>query len=50
MKPELKVTALFDSNIDNNGGVAFKEDGLVEIIEDYKKNMVRNFRLQHFQR
>lgn len=29
-KPELKVTALFDP-VDNTGGFAFKEDGLVEI-------------------
>lgn len=33
--PELKVTALFDKNIDNTAGFKFKEDGLVEIIEDY---------------
>ena len=34
-KPELKVTALFDPNIDNSDGFAVKEDGLVEILEDY---------------
>lgn len=33
--PELKVTALFDPNIDNNDNAAFKQDGLVEIIQDY---------------
>lgn len=33
--PELKTTCLFDPNIDNDGGVVFKEDGLVEIISDY---------------
>ena len=33
--PALKITALFDPNIDNTGGAVFKEDGLVEIIEDY---------------
>lgn len=48
MKPELKVTALFDSNIDNNGGVAFKEDGLVEIIEDYKKKYGQEFSIATF--
>lgn len=31
----LKITALFDPHIDNKEGFAFKEDGLVEIIEDY---------------
>lgn len=34
----LKVTALFDPSIDNEEGFAFKEDGLVEIIEDYNAN------------
>ena len=33
--PSLKVTCLFDPNIDNNGGATFKEDALVEILEDY---------------
>lgn len=33
--PTLKTTCLFDPNIDNNGGVVFKEDGLIEIISDY---------------
>ncbi len=33
--PELKVTALFDPNIDNNGSAIYKEDGLVEVLEGY---------------
>lgn len=33
--PDLKVTALFDPSIDNNEGVIQKEDGLIELIEDY---------------
>lgn len=33
--PDLKVTALFDPNLDNKGGAIVKEDALVEIIEDY---------------
>jgi len=41
--PELKVTALFDKNIDNNGGFAFKEDGLIEITEDYNKRYHKDF-------
>ncbi len=45
-KPELKITALFDPNIDNNGGVKFKEDGLVEILEDYNKRYMQNFKLE----
>jgi len=35
VKPSLKVTALFDPTIDNGGGGGNKEDGLIEIIEDY---------------
>lgn len=33
--PGLKTTALFDPNIDNNGGAVYKEDGLVEVLEGY---------------
>ncbi len=42
-KPDLKITALFDPNIDNNGSVQFKEDGLVEIIEDYNQHYQQDF-------
>lgn len=41
--PQLKTTCLFDTNIDNNGGVAFKEDGLIEVIRDYKKCYEQDF-------
>ncbi|MGI6626745.1 MAG: type I restriction endonuclease subunit R, EcoR124 family [Bacillota bacterium] len=44
-KPDLKITALFDPNIDNNGGVKFKEDGLVEIMEDYNARYEQAFTL-----
>ena len=44
-KPDLKITALFDPNIDNNGGVKFKEDGLVEILEDYNTRYEQDFTL-----
>lgn len=33
--PNLKVCGLFDPSIDNNPGAIFKEDGLVELMEDY---------------
>lgn len=46
--PDLKVTALFDPNIDNNGGVKFKEDGLVEIIEDYNRRYNRQYTIPSF--
>lgn len=42
--PEMSVTALFDSNIDNNGGHALaKEDGLIEILEDYNDRFGKDF-------
>ncbi len=43
--PYLKTTALFDPNIDNSGGVQFKEDGLVEILEDYNSRYRQDFTL-----
>lgn len=41
----LKITALFDPNIDNGDGAstAFKEDGLAEIMTDYNKRYDRKF-------
>ena len=41
--PEMKVTALFDPNIDNNAGSTVKEDALVELIEDYNKAYDQEF-------
>lgn len=46
--PQLKITALFDSNIDNNEGVQFKEDGLAEIIEDYNSLYGQDFTIPTF--
>lgn len=37
MKPSLRVTCLFDPNIDNKGGFEYKEEGLKEILDDYNK-------------
>lgn len=48
MKPELKVTALFDPSIDNNGGVQYKEEGLVEIISDYNEKYGQDFTIPTF--
>ena len=45
VKPNLKITALFDPNIDNNGNAGYKEDGLVEIIEDYNERYNQDFNL-----
>lgn len=44
----LKVTALFDPSIDNNGGARVKEDGLQEIIEDYNARYNQDFRAATF--
>ena len=48
MKTELNITALFDPNIDNSGGVKFKEEGLVEIIEDYNDKYGQDFTIPTF--
>ena len=45
LKPELKITALFDPNIDNNENAKFKEDALVEIISDYNNRYGMEFNL-----
>ena len=48
MLPKLKVTALFDPNIDNNGNFRIKEDGLVEIIIDYNEMYKQSFAIPTF--
>lgn len=47
-KPSLKITALFDPSIDNNGDVQFKEDGLEEIIRDYNEKYGQDFTIPTF--
>ncbi|MGL5108452.1 MAG: type I restriction endonuclease subunit R, partial [Vibrio ordalii] len=47
-KPELKISALFDPNIDNDGGSGdrgptFKGDGLEEIMADYNERYGQDF-------
>ena len=48
-KPELKITALFDPHVDEDGdfegGVRFKQEALVEIIEDYNRQYEQDFTL-----
>lgn len=46
--PELKVTALFDPSIDNNGHGIIKEDGLREIILDYNRRYGQDFTIPTF--
>lgn len=47
-KPDLKVTTLFDPNIDNKGDAILKEEGLIEIIEDYNKQYDQAFTIPTF--
>ena len=46
--PTLKVTALFDQHIDNVAGFQFKEDGLVELIDDYNTLYNQDFKIATF--
>jgi type I restriction enzyme R subunit len=47
-KPDLKITALFDSTVDNDGDSEYKEEALVEIIEDYNAQYNQDFKLANF--
>ena len=46
--PELRVTALFDPSIDNDGGARVKEDGLLELIADYNARYGQDFTAASF--
>lgn len=46
----LKIFGLFDPNIDNTDNSDFKEDGLVEMLEDYNKKYGQRFNMGSFQR
>lgn len=48
VKPDLKISALFDPNIDNNGNSEYKEEGLVEIITDYNERYNQDFNLAKY--
>jgi len=41
----IKVTALFDPSIDNNGNTEYKEDGLVELLQDYNNRYNMSYTL-----
>lgn len=47
-RPSLKVTALFDPTIDNNGNGIIKENGLEEIIADYNERYGQDFTIPTF--
>lgn len=46
--PHLKLTALFDPTIDNDGGSEYKEEALAEIIKDYNECYGQDFKLPTF--
>jgi len=50
LKPNFKVTALFDQSIDNDGGSAIKEDAIVEILDDYNKRYNKTFTIPSFRK
>ncbi len=41
--PEFNLTAIFDDTIDNNGGGEYKEDAVLEILDDYNKKFHTTF-------
>ena len=41
--PEYNVTAIFDDSIDNNGGGEYKEDAILQILEDYNNKFGTTF-------
>lgn len=47
-KSGMKVTALFDPSIDNNGGAKIKEDGLIELIGDYNERYKQDFTIASY--
>lgn len=48
--PWLKVCGLFDPSIDNVEGFEFKEEGLIELVEDYNKRYNQDYSLSNFQK
>jgi len=40
---DINITGLFDPSLDNTGGATLKEDGLIEIIEDYNRMYNQSF-------
>lgn len=50
LKPNFKVSALFDQSIDNHGTGTIKEDAIVEILEDYNKRYGKTFTIPTFRK
>ena len=47
--PELKVTAIFDPTIDNNGNGEYKEDAIIQILSDYNQMFGKQFTVPTYQ-
>ena len=41
--PEYNVTAIFDDSIDNNGGGEYKEEAILEMLDDYNRKFGTTF-------
>ena len=50
LKPNFKVSALFDQSIDNHGTGTIKEEAIVEILEDYNKRYGKTFTIPTFRK
>lgn len=46
--PEYNVTAIFDDSIDNNGGGEYKEDAILEMLDDYSKKFDITFHQSNY--
>ena len=47
---KLKIAALFDQNIDNSDGAIFKEDAVIEMLDDYNKRYNQAFAIPTYQK
>lgn len=48
--PEYNITAIFDDSIDNNGGGEYKEDAILEILDDYNTKFGTSFQQSTYAR
>lgn len=49
--PDLNITAMFDPSIDNEGGGSLdKEDGIVDILEDYERMFSKSYTIPTYDR
>lgn len=48
--PEYNVTAIFDDSIDNSGGAEYKEDAILEILDDYNTKFGTSFQQSTYAR